>query len=169
MVKVIFILACAIAFAAPFVLTKEISPKAETVAPFRGFPAQFEGIALRELPLTGREHFFLEDFPGEIGRFTDGRREIVIRRVTEATRKLHPAADCFKAIGYETKPLPMKSNESGKRWSCFSAVKTDEHLRVCERISDDAGNEWTDVSAWYWAALGETNGEWWAFTVAERE
>jgi len=157
-----------LAFAAPFWFSSE--KVVNNAAPnFRGFPAAFENLPLEELPLTEREKFFLEDFPGKVGRFSDGKREIVIRFVTEATRKLHPAGDCFRAIGYATKPLPLKVDDAGKRWSCFSAVKTNERLRVCERIYDTAGNEWTDVSAWYWSALNEFGGEWWAVTIAENE
>lgn len=168
MAKIIFILACAAAFFAPFVLTKETSPKVET-ASFPGFPAQFEGKALRQLTLTEREEFFLADFPGKVGRFTDGRREIIIRWVTQATRKLHPAEDCFKGIGYETKPLPLEIGADGKHQACFSAVKNEDSLRVCERIFDENGDSWTDASSWYWSAMQKSNGEWWAITVAERQ
>ncbi len=132
-------------------------------------PETFEGIKIKQLPLSERESYFLEDFPGNIGRFSDGKREIIIRYVREATRKLHPASDCFRAVGYSTNPLPLKVDDDGKRWSCFSAARANEKLRVCERIYDDAGNEWTDVSAWYWTALNELNGNWWAVTVAERD
>jgi len=158
---------CAFAALAPlwFSSEKKINVRGQNTG---AFPQTFEGLALKELPLSEREKFFLEDFPGSVGRFSDGRREIIVRFVTEATRKLHPATDCFRAIGYQTKPLPLRVDGEGKRWGCFSAVKSGEELNVCERISDDAGNEWTDVSAWYWAALIETNGEWRAITVAER-
>ncbi len=167
MAKILFILACGIAFLAPFLLTNEKSSKSET-ASFQGFPNKFEGFKLKELGLSDRENYFSQDFPGNIGRFTDGRREIIIRFVTEATRKLHPAKDCFEAIGYQTKPLPLKIDD-GKRWACFSAKKQTESLRVCERITDDSGGEWTDVSAWYWSAFSQTGGKWWAYTVAENE
>jgi exosortase/archaeosortase family protein len=165
---IVFLTSCALAFFAPLWFSSE--KKARVQSPnFRGFPATFENQPLVELPLTEREKFFLEDFPGSVGRFSDGKREVVIRFVTEATRKLHPASDCFRAIGYETKPLPLKVDDEGKRWSCFSAAKTDERLRVCERIYAGAGGEWTDVSAWYWSSLNESVGEWWAVTTAENE
>ena len=168
MEKIAFIMACVLAFFAPFVVTKERS--AETVnSTFKSFPKEFEGRELQELELSQRERFFLEDFPGQIGRFTDGNREIVIRRVTEATRKLHPASDCFEGVGYTTFPLPIRIDESNKRWSCFSAVKKDERIRVCERIEDNHGGEWTDASSWYWTAWGQGNSEWWAFTVAQSD
>lgn len=168
MAKIVFILACGLAFLAPFALTKNTSPEIPS-STFRGFPKEFERRDLLDLGLSERERFFLEEFPGQIGRFTDGNREIIIRRVTEATRKLHPASDCFRAVGYTTNPLPLKIDQDRKRWSCFSAIKSDERLRVCERIENSQGGEWTDVSSWYWSAWGKSGGEWWAFTVAERD
>lgn len=165
MAKIIFILACGLAFLAPFVLTKDQRPEAEHSA-FTGFPKEFEGRELTDLGLSEREKFFLDGFPGQIGRFTDGNREIVIRRVTEATRKLHSASDCFKAVGYKVTPLPLRIDGNDRRWSCFSAERSGDKLRVCERLEDGKGGEWTDVSTWYWAVWGKT-GEWWAYTVAE--
>lgn len=165
--SVLFLTACLAAFSAAFWFAGEKTIKS-SVPNSDVFPAVFEGFNLRELPLSERESYFLEDFPGNIGRFSDGRREIIIRYVREATRKLHPANDCFRAVGYAIKPLPLKIDDEGKRWSCFSAAKADEKLRVCERIYNAAGNEWTDVSSWYWAALNDPQGEWWAITVADR-
>ena len=167
MAKIIFILACGLAFLAPFAFTKNALPVSVKSA-FTGFPKKFEGRTLRDLGLSEREKFFLDDFPGQIGRFTDGNREIVIRRVTEATRKLHPASDCFEAVGYNVTPLPVKLDGNDKRWSCFSAERSGDKLRVCERLEDGQGGEWTDVSSWYWAAWGKS-GEWWAYTVAETD
>ncbi len=168
MVKVIFIIACVLAFAAPFVLNRESLPD-NTDAPGTSFPTEFEGRNLRDLGLSERETYFLKGFPGQVGRFTDGHREIIIRRVTEATRQLHPASDCFKAVGYRTDPQGLKVDDNNKRWACFSADRGDEHLTVCERIEDNSGGEWTDASSWYWSALGSGKGEWWAYTVAENQ
>jgi hypothetical protein len=164
---ILFLAGCFTAFFASHWLPGQKSIK-PVVQNSNDFPTTFEGFEIEKLPLSERESYFLEDFPGHIGRFSDGKREIIIRYVREATRKLHPASDCFKAIGYSTKPLPLKVDENGKRWSCFSAVKAGEKLRVCERIYNSEGEEWTDVSSWYWAALGESYGKWWAVTVAER-
>lgn len=110
----------------------------------------------------------MNDFPGRIGRFSDGEREIVIRWVTEATRKLHPASDCFQGLGYSIKPRALQRDDKGSLWSSFGASKGNERLRVRERIHSESGETWTDVSSWYWAALRE-EGPWWAITVAEKE
>ena len=137
---------------------------------FSQWPAYFEGQELRPLPLTDRELRFGEDFPGRIGRFTDGRREVIIRWVSEATRRLHSASDCFEGIGFSIRPLALHVDGDGSRWSSFIATRGEERLRVRERIYTNTGESWTDVSSWYWASVQETTpGPWWAITVAERE
>lgn len=165
--SIVFLLACLAAFIVPFwghrtsntVQLKSVE-----------FPKTLADRELQQLELTEREKYFLEDFPGEVKRFTDGEREIIIRFVTEATRKLHPSADCFSAIGYQIKPLPLKIDEKNNRWACFSAKKDADNLKICERIYTESGDSWTDVSSWYWSALSDvnTNG-YWAITVAENQ
>ena len=159
-----FIAVCAAAALAPLIRTE-----APVVASsgFPGWPMQFEGKPLRALPLSRLERQFQERFPGRVGRFTDGRREIILRWVDAPTRKLHPAGDCFKASGYTLAPLPLQSN-GGVHWSGFVASRGAARLAVRERIHDAQGGQWSDVSSWYWAAqLGQTRGPWWAITVAE--
>jgi hypothetical protein len=139
------------------------------VSSFPGWPAKSENRLLKELPLTEREKKFDDGFPGRTGRFSDGSREIVIRWVMEETRKLHPAADCFKGIGYKVRPMPVRVDNDGNHWGSFEAERDNERILVRERIYDGAGNSWADVSAWYWAAFtGKTSGPWWAVTVAEK-
>ena len=92
-----FLLVCAVAAAAPFWAPSTVRP---ADGPFPGWPATFEGMPLRLLPKTEREGRFEQDFPGRIARFTDGRREIIVRWITQESRTLHPAADCFRGLGY---------------------------------------------------------------------
>lgn len=164
---IILTIACAAAFSAPFLLTTEKVNNLHDQT-FANFPTEIEGKKLKEIGLSEREKLFLEDFPGEIKRFSDGSREIIIRRVSQPTRKLHPAEDCFRGIGYSTKPLPLKLDTEGNRWACFSAEKGEDILQVCERIYDNSANNWTDASSWYWSAMSQDSGEWWAITTAER-
>lgn len=127
-----------------------------------------EGRELIQLDLTESEQFFLNDFPGEVRRFTDGNREIIIRFVREATRKLHPSSDCFSPIGYQIKPLPLRIDVKQQKWACFSANRNENNLKVCERIYANDGESWTDVSSWYWSALSDSKTDgYWAITVAE--
>jgi hypothetical protein len=168
----IYVIVCILAAIAPF-LVEQSNSRPDTM-PFPGWPTHFEGQPLRELPLSDRESYFKSGFPGRIGRFTDGNRELVIRWVTEETRKLHPGVDCFKGVGYSVRPLPVRIDTGGNRWGCFEATGGGENLRVCERIYNETSHtgisdtNWTDVSSWYWTAfLGKTQGPWWAVTVAE--
>ena len=66
---------------------------------FQEWPAEFEGMPLSRLQMTGKERGFSQDFPGKIGRFTDGLREIIIRYVERPSRKVHPSADCLRGSG----------------------------------------------------------------------
>ena len=73
---------------------------------FSGWPTRYEGRELTEMALTQREAAFVRDFPGRVGRFSDGGREIIIRWVGAPTRRLHSAADCFRGSGYSIAPMP---------------------------------------------------------------
>ena len=168
--KLIYAGACVLAFLAPWIFAPAKTPGGRHAATaFPGWPSHFEGRALTRLPLSEREERFGGDFPGRVARFTDGRREVIVRFVTGATRRLHPASDCFAGIGYRVRPRPLQFDDSGARWGSFTAERGGEKFRVYERIYSDAGGSWEDVSAWYWdAAGGNSPGPWWAVTVAER-
>jgi hypothetical protein len=137
---------------------------------FPGWPTTYESRELTELPLTPREAAFVRDFPGRVGRFSDGRREIIIRWLGAPTRRLHPAADCFRGSGYGVTPMPVRKDATGAAMSCFRASHGHDTLVVCELIRDERGASWPDVSAWYWSGmLGTSVAPWWSFVVAERE
>ena len=166
-----YLIACVIAALMPFVSARFETPAtgAETVT-FPGWPSTFEGKTLTALPLTETEKKFATGFPGRIARFSDGEREIIVRWATEATRKMHPASDCFQGLGYSVTPLAAHRDPRGSLWASFAATKGSERLIVFERIHSDSGETWTDVSAWYWSALRhEGSGSWWAITVAEKQ
>ena len=143
-----------------------------TVSAFPGWPTQFEGQPLTPRPLTEREARFARGFPGRIGRFTDGKREVIVRWVARATRQLHPATDCFRGLGYTIAPLPLHTDAQGHLWSQFTATRGPTAYRIREYIVDGTAS-WPDVSAWYWQAVlnplrgTNTQGPWWSFTVAE--
>jgi hypothetical protein len=136
---------------------------------FPGWPTHYEGRTLTEMALTRREAAFVQDFPGRVGRFTDGRREIIVRWVGAPTRRLHSAADCFRGSGYSITPLPIRKDAAGAAMGCFRARHRAEDMTVCEVIRDERGESWPDVSAWYWnAILSASPAPWWSFVVAER-
>lgn len=131
------------------------------------WPLVFQGRPLERVPLTAVDRRFAAQLPGHVARFTDGERHLIVRAIAEPTRLLHPAADCFKGLGYRVERPRVMTDADGTRWGCFSAERDGRMLEVCERIHDREGASWTDVSAWYWAALlGRTRGPWLAVTVA---
>ncbi len=137
--------------------------------PFQVWPTEFQGFALSRLPMTEKEQGFSRDFPGEIGRFTDGTREIIMRYIERASRSVHPSADCLRGSGYTVQPKPISRDQNGQLWGCVLAERDGMTYRVCERIYDQAGNSWYDVSSWFWTVLlNNKPGPWWAVTVAER-
>ncbi|MDP1791075.1 MAG: hypothetical protein Q8L12_10910, partial [Methylibium sp.] len=83
-----------------------LAPLARDASPAEGalraveWPRQFDGRTLRPLALSPVEQRFANAFPGAIGRFSDGERLLVLRDVQRPTRMLHPAADCYRGLGY---------------------------------------------------------------------
>jgi hypothetical protein len=164
----LFVLAAHIAALVPLMDGARGKGRADTANAFPGWPTHYEGQSLTPLPLTSREDAFVRDFPGRVGRFSDGRREIILRWVNAPTRMLHPASDCLRGVGYAITPMPVRTNENGAAMSCFRAHKADAGLTVCELLHDEHGTTWPDVSAWYWSALfSQSPAPWWSITVAE--
>jgi hypothetical protein len=156
-------LACVLAALAPLAVP---APLPVELTGFPGWPSTFDNRPLQPVALASVEQRFAATFPGRIGRFSDGRQEVIMRWIAAPTRKLHAASDCFKGSGYSVKPLPLETTD-GATWGTFAAERGAQRLRVREVITDGNGNRWTDVSAWYWAAVrGETQAPWWAITVA---
>lgn len=132
------------------------------------WPLQFEGRSLRPLALSPVEQRFAEDFPGQLGRFTDGQRSIVLRQVLRPTRKLHPAEDCFRALGFRVEQAQLRQRPGAQGLQrCFVVTREGVRLQVCDYIEDAASQSFSDTSAWYWSALsGRSTGPWQAITVA---
>jgi hypothetical protein len=134
------------------------------------WPVHFEGEPLTRLPLSAVEQRFADRFPGQIGRFTDGRRILILRAVQEPTRMLHSSAVCFRGLGYRLETPRAVQDAEGITWSCFGAERDGRRHLVCERIYDLRGQAWTDVSSWYWSAvLGRTERPWYALTVVSAQ
>jgi hypothetical protein len=130
-------------------------------------PSQWDGRPVRPLVLTEVEQRFARQFPGRIARLTDGESVLVLRTVVRPTRMLHPAADCYRGIGWRVDNVHLQLDHESLLWRCFDARRGGEGLKVCERIVDARGQAFTDASAWYWAALlDRSQGPWQAVTVA---
>jgi hypothetical protein len=132
------------------------------------WPSEWDGAPLRPLALGEVEQHFAQRFPGSIARLTDGEGVFVMRQVNQPTRMLHPAVDCYRALGYRITQVRLERDAQERLWRCFAAQrKNGQTLRVCERIVDARGRAFTDTSAWYWsAAAGDSQGPWQAVTVA---
>lgn len=165
--KILFLLVMSIAFFAPqFFSVSKIHNESST---FPGWPKTYEGQPLTSLPLSEKERYFQKDFPGKIARFHDGNKEIVVRWVEEPTRKLHPARDCFKGVGYTVEALDLKVSKQGVRMSCFLATKDSTVLQVCEYIEAMSGENWSDVSEWYWSVVfGSSSQGWMSYVIANK-
>jgi len=162
-------LACIAWSAAQAVLAPTDAQQQARAPRFQEWPSQWDGAPLRPLALSPVEQRFADHFPGAIARLTDGRQTLVLRRVDAPTRMLHPATDCYRALGYRIEQARLVRDQEQRMWRCFVAERgSDPQLRVCERIVDAKGGAFTDSSAWYWAAVaGQSSGPWQAVTVAQ--
>jgi exosortase/archaeosortase family protein len=104
-------------------------------------------------PTTLRPDKIEDPFFEHAARFTEGNRTTVMRFVPEKTRRLHPASECFRGLGYT-----IVHRQDG-----FEATRGETRLRVHERIYDEK-QIWTDVSEWYWS---DSKGPWWSMIVVE--
>ena len=128
---------------------------------------QINGNPIIAIQSPAEENDFAADFPGQMKRFTDGKNSYFVRIVDHETRQLHPSSDCFKGLGYSIEPQPLVVGNDGSKWSCFIAAKSNRSYTIMERIYDNQGNSWTDVSEWYWSACcNKTQGPWWDVTIA---
>lgn len=133
------------------------------------WPTSWEGRPIERLDAAPEDRL-LARFPGKVARFSDGRRQIVLRQVGAATRQLHPAADCFRAIGYDIEPAPMRLASGRGPASCFRATRGGRTLIACEQVTDSSGRNWPDLSSWYWSALlGTSTGPWLASLTVEAD
>lgn len=132
----------------------------------------FQGLTLplEPMALTETESAFASSFPGTLASYRWGNSQVILRRVTESTRRLHPSRDCLRAAGFGTTDAKTVSMGKGGSWSMFHATRGGERFTVHERITSERnGAVWTDVSAWYWSALmNPLNGPWQAETVISR-
>jgi hypothetical protein len=131
------------------------------------WPLEWDGRTLRPLALSAVEQRFAAQFPGRIARLTDGEQVLVMREVRTPTRMLHPAADCYRGLGYRIEQARLERDDAQRLWRCFIAERNGQRTRVCERIVGADGAAFTDASSWFWAAqLGQSAGPWQAVTTA---
>lgn len=156
------LLACALA---PLFPRASLAP--DTPRQAIELPRSWDGRALWPLAESAVERRFAARFPGRIARMTDGEQVLVLRDVQQPTRMLHPAADCYRGLGFRIAEQQLERDGEQRLWRCFVAEREGRRLRVCERIVDAKGQAFTDTSSWFWAAqLGSSTGPWQAVTTA---
>jgi hypothetical protein len=162
----LFLLLVVVAASWPLLGPGRASPPVNAAA--LEWPRELDGRPLRPQALGPVEQRFAARFPGAIGRFDDGRRVVILRHVTAPTRMLHPAADCFRGLGYRIADERLERTADATLQRCFVAARAGTRLRVCETIRDADGRVYTDASSWFWAAaLARSRGPWLATTTAE--
>ncbi|MEM7147603.1 MAG: hypothetical protein AAF591_20990 [Verrucomicrobiota bacterium] len=174
-VEVIFAGVCVTAGVVPFFVGGAHGARGLGDDAFTGWPESFEGRNLVQYDLSEREAAFAESFPGKVGLFGSdgeagmGEKRVIMRWVQVPTRRLHSSGDCLRAMGYAIEPGKIMRDGRGQRWATFLARKDGSVMKVRERFyTAKGGEEWTDVSAWFWAAaMGRTEGPWWGVTVVE--
>src|SRR5262245_18056537 len=87
------------------------------------WPKTWDGRGLRPLALSAVEQRFASRFPGHIARLTDGEQVLVLRAVNEPTRQLHPAADCYRGLGYRIEQARLETDAEQRLWRCFVAER----------------------------------------------
>ncbi len=165
-VKLVFALVLGLCALAPCLRQVVASPTGE-MAGATEWPATWHGKPLRPLAFSAVEQRFAARFPGRMARLTDGEQVLVLREVRQPTRRLHPAADCYRGLGYRIRQAQLERDAQQGLWRCFVAEREGRPTRVCERIVDAKGQVFTDASSWFWAAqLGQSTGPWLAVTTA---
>lgn len=160
------------AFMTPWMMFR--SHAHENHAPITTLPKEFtfNGVTLPLifLPPSPGETAFGASFPGSLSCYSWGNGQVILRRVNEATRKLHLSRDCLRAAGFQTSHSVTVRCSDGAEWSRFTATRGEDHFVIHERIvSEQDGSTWTDAPMWYWSALAHPlNGPWRAETVISR-
>ena len=140
-----------------------------TANSFPGWPASFEGEPLIPTVLCPEDAAFLEHFAGQLARFSRGEDEVILAWTREPSAQMHSTAICLRGAGYRVRPAEAFQGLGGSLWSRFTASRPGHNLTARERIRDEAGGSWSDLSAWWWAALlGRTRGPWWKELVVTR-
>jgi hypothetical protein len=164
--KALFALVLCLCALAPWLRPVSASAAASSNASTE-WPATWDGKPLRPLAFSAVEQRFAARFPGRMARLTDGEQVLVMREVHQPTRMLHPAADCYRGLGYRILQSQLEHDAQQGLWRCFIAERDGRRTRVCERIVDANGLVFTDASSWFWAAqLGQSSGPWQAITTA---
>lgn len=128
---------------------------------------EYRGQTVEEVPLSPHEDAFAKNFPGQLKVYRVGYDTLIVRRITKASRKLHPSYHCLKAEGYSISDPRLEEDDEGRPYLSYHATRNHQRFRVTEVIRTiDNDRQWTEVSAWYWSALFNPDcGPWEAETL----
>ena len=181
-----FLCACVAAASAPVVILERADSAHANIETAIVWPRSWNGVVLVPAPLDAKTEAFRQSLAGAIRQFRlgDSGLLVLLRYCGEATRRLHPAEDCYRATGWTCSPLPALRDERGNLWSRFRAQHRDGTVRTVRQcyvaVSGQQGQadlaemltnarSWPDVSSWYWDAArpGSNVRMTLAITVAE--
>lgn len=142
--------------------TQILPPKADHLT-------SYMGEALTPLPLTPAEEKFYTGFPGSVATYEGHSFKLIVRTVTRATRKLHPASHCLRAEGFSISEKSRTTLPDGSRWLTYTATRNGAQWLIREHISQiDGDMQWSEIPAWFWHAfLHPTGGPWEAITIMQ--
>jgi exosortase/archaeosortase family protein len=114
----------------------------------------FYGHPITKIALSPVEENFYAHFPGSIAIYEGRDFKLIVREVTRATRKLHPASHCLRAEGFHIGDKTTITDDEENRWLTYTASRNGNEWNVRERITQKTdGKQWTEISAWYWHAF----------------
>ncbi len=143
--------------------------RTESTAEAPDFPTLsfYQGRAVEEIPLSEKEEIFAKNFPGQLKVYRIENGTLILRRITKASRMLHPSYHCLKAEGFSISNSSLKKTPEGQALLQYQVTRGAERFLVTESIRNlDGSRHWTEVSAWYWHALFHPDsGPWEAETL----
>ena len=145
--------------------SKGVPPKSSPAPPAL---TSFRGVPVRQIALTEAEENFYRNFPGSIAIYESTDLKLIVRHVSQATRKLHPASHCLQAEGFR---IGEKSLSTDDGFLTYRITRDGETLSVKEQVTSlTTERTWPEISAWYWHALFHPNqGPWTAVTMIEAD
>ena len=140
------------------------------IIPGQPILTSYQGIPLTRMPLTEAEQKFYGNFPGSIAVYESTEFKLIVRQVTCATRKLHPASHCLRAEGFRIGEKTVGIDENRDQWLSYSVTRNGDTAQVKEHVTCPSTHQnWPEISAWYWHAFfhpGE--GPWQAVTLISK-
>ena len=138
------------------------SHRNQAITPLLGeWPSHFEGAALHPIEATDFEKSFAAGFPGDIATFRSAGRQVILRRTTRGTRRLHASETSLRAGGYQITDRQVDA----EGWLSYYVTREEERFHVREQITDGE-KAWSSPSPWFWhATFNPKSGPWIATTV----